>query len=407
MRFRFTSFVRVPLCLLAAVSMVFNGCQPSSPDPRTEAANPAQIVPIDGSDLRVSGPYQHGNLSVFLVHGKNTTSEEFITLDEGLKSGTVVLSEQGTTAGNTAPQVLIDGISNDPPAPVQASPPDEVFQDDLSQIIESSFAQNIAGSGATVNTLTVENTSDRPVYIQAGDIVKGGKQDRTIAVDIVIAPKSGKVPLEAFCVEQGRWSNRSGDTAEIGLFLTNSFAVNSKSLKLAVRHSKSQSLVWDNVAKIQTDLSGNVATLVNDAGSPTSLQLALENETLKESVESYREDLEGIVEKHDDVIGYAFAINGRLNSADVYASNKLFTKLWPKLLNASTTEAIAELKGEKGEKACVVADVIGCFKDADQGKATTKDLVNGVQNVSRESDKNFLFETRLGDVSLRKNYLTK
>ena len=43
------------------------------------------------------------------------------------------------------------------------------------------------------------------------------------------------------------------------------------------------------------------------------------------------------------MIGYVFAINGHVNSADVYASRALFVKLWPKLLKASAVEAVAEL----------------------------------------------------------------
>ena len=101
-------------------------------------------------------------------------------------------------------------------------------------------------SSATVNTLMVENKGDLPVYIQAGDIVKGGKQDRTIGVDIVIVPHSGNVPLAAFCVEAGRWSYRS-PSAGSGRFISSTQCLSSKGLKLAVRHSKDQGAVWENV----------------------------------------------------------------------------------------------------------------------------------------------------------------
>ena len=41
-------------------------------------------------------------------------------------------------------------------------------------------------------------TADVDVYIQSGDIVKGGRQDRTIAMDFVVPPKSGVIPISAF-----------------------------------------------------------------------------------------------------------------------------------------------------------------------------------------------------------------
>src|SRR5262249_5531978 len=59
--------------------------------------------------------------------------------------------------------------------------------------------------------LVVENLSpDVEVYIQAGDIVKGGRQDRVLSYDLIVPPRSGKVPLAAFCVEAGRRQPRGG-----------------------------------------------------------------------------------------------------------------------------------------------------------------------------------------------------
>src|SRR5687768_12030165 len=45
---------------------------------------------------------------------------------------------------------------------------------------------------SNVNELLVENRSSQfDVFIQAGDIVKGGKQDRVLAVDVIVPPNSG------------------------------------------------------------------------------------------------------------------------------------------------------------------------------------------------------------------------
>ena len=67
------------------------------------------------------------------------------------------------------------------------------------------------------------------------------------------------------------------------------------------------------------------------------------------------------------MIGYVFAINGKINSADIYVSNALFKKLWPKLLQASAIEAVAELR--RGEKfdAPKPAEVQGFLDDGDKG----------------------------------------
>ena len=86
----------------------------------------------------VSGPHVRENLAIFFIHQKNAPKDKLdcLTLEEGLKLGTVKVHEKT--------------------------------------------------EGAQVNALELENLGDRPVYVQAGDAVKGGKQDRTIAVDYVL-----------------------------------------------------------------------------------------------------------------------------------------------------------------------------------------------------------------------------
>ncbi|MFX5484718.1 DUF6569 family protein, partial [Acinetobacter baumannii] len=73
-------------------------------------------------------------------------------------------------------------------------------------------------------------------------------------------------------------------------------------------------------------------------------------------------ELQKVGDKDSDVVGYAFAINGKVNSADVYASHDLFKKLWPKLLNSSAVEAVAE-GGKKVTKAATTDDVRSCIDD--------------------------------------------
>ncbi len=150
---------------------------------------------------------------------------------------------------------------------------------------------------------------------------------------------------------------------------------------------------------------------MNGAASPTSFQLALENEKVQASAESYVKALGNIVNGKPDVIGYVFAINGKINSADVYASSSLFKKLWPKLLQASAIEATAELR--RGEKfTAPPADAVKGFLD-DSPKGTDekqKDVSSRVQMVTRESKESVFFETRdrsKSDAWVHRNYIKK
>ena len=69
----------------------------------------------------------------------------------------------------------------------------------LEEALTSGVAQ--VRETSDVNSLEIENLGDTPVFVQAGEIVKGGKQDRTLMVSLLLPPKSGRVPIasKAFC----------------------------------------------------------------------------------------------------------------------------------------------------------------------------------------------------------------
>lgn len=307
-------------------------------------------------DYKLEGPFTQGNLTVFLIRGKDRIKgRTFITLQEALVQKKVIVRET-----------------------------------------------------RSVNELSIENISGDEVYVQAGDIVKGGAQDRMLGVDLILPARSGKIPIASFCVESGRWSKRGNE--EVSAFGSSAHVVAGRDLKLAAKSDGSQSEVWKQVAVAQDKLSVNVGTSVNGAASPTSLQLTLENKEVQMSTDSYIKSLSHIVNTRPDVIGYVFAINGKINSADVYASNQLFRKLWPKLLKASAIEAVAELRrGEKFEAPPAEA-IRGFLDESPKGAEKQKAVSSRVQMITRESKDNVFFETRdraNEDVWVHRNYIKK
>ena len=173
----------------------------------------------------------------------------------------------------------------------------------------------------SVNELAIRNLSNQDIYVQAGDIVRGGEQDRMISTDFIVPPRSGRMPIAAFCVESGRWRKRGSEEAASFSSSENSVAL--KEIKLAAKSSNSQQAVWENVKVAQEKLSSNVSASVLDASSPTSLELSVENPKVKETTAAYIDALSGILQNKTDVIGYVFAINGQVNSADIYASRAI------------------------------------------------------------------------------------
>jgi hypothetical protein len=297
-------------------------------------------TPLKVGDYALTGPYTHENLAVFLIHGKDRLKDKmYLTLQEGLDRKLVAVHETGN-----------------------------------------------------VNELTIENVSpDQEVYVQSGDIVKGGRQDRMIATDFILPAKSGQTPIDAFCVEHGRWTQRGSEPA--ALFASSVDQVAGKDLKLAAKRQMDQGQVWQQVAANQKKLSESTGRSVNSPDSESSFQLSLESRPVEERIAAYLKTLEPIVQRQDDVIGYAFAINGKVNSADVYASHVLFAKLWPKLIKSSAVEAVAELQKDKPSAAARASDVYDCISDAQKGNATEKAVTPRVQLITRETEHNVVFQT--------------
>ena len=244
--------------------------------------------------FKILGPFTHRNLALYLVKGKDVIRKtKFVTLEQALKDEKVTVGETGNVR---------------------------------SLVISSMYAEEY-------------------VFIQAGDIVKGGKQDRTLSTDLIIPPGEKKMPLQSFCVESGRWQARG--TEKVDKFSMSSNQVASRDLRVASRYRKSQQEVWNNAEELQEKLSNNVGKSVKSPVSSSSLELTLGNKDVRKHAEDYVNALGDIIKDRKHIIGFVFAINGQLNTAEVYGSEDLFSRLWPKLLRTAAVEAFAELKKDK------------------------------------------------------------
>ena len=61
-------------------------------------ASAGEVIP--NSEYKVLDPIRHGNLTVFpVVAAKSYPTSEFLTLDEGLRSGEIIVTESGSVQG--------------------------------------------------------------------------------------------------------------------------------------------------------------------------------------------------------------------------------------------------------------------------------------------------------------------
>ena len=100
------------------------------------------LNPARADEYRVTGPVVHENLAIYLIHGKSAAGPVPLTLEEALAKRAVKVHETGN-----------------------------------------------------VNELQIENLGNDEVFVQSGDIVKGGQQDRVLTVSLLLPAKSGRIPI--------------------------------------------------------------------------------------------------------------------------------------------------------------------------------------------------------------------
>jgi hypothetical protein len=280
--------------------------------PRPQAVRPGIGVERFRNSWQVLEPITRGNLSIYpVVSGLKADTSELLTLEEGLASGAVRIAERNELQGALRRR-----------RPEQEWP----------RPTEPSF-----DAGARVNELVLVNNSSKSLILLAGEVVSGGKQNRIIGVDAVVPPHSEPVPLTVFCVEHGRWSEGGGGFGSAK-------AMAHPGIRKEAQANRSQEGVWNSVA-------GSVAKM--EAAAPTQSYLdalaspkAKRAEGLAGSIQAdYERELQGKLQGRH-AVGVIVAVNGEFIWSDIFPSEDLFLKYWPKLLRSYVLEADSGTRSE-------------------------------------------------------------
>jgi hypothetical protein len=301
---------------------------------------------------KVLDPIRHGNLTVFPVVGARTyPTSEFLTLDEGLRSGEVIVTEAGSVQG-----------------------------------LIRRHGTPLVHDGAQVNRLVLVNNSKRPLLLLAGEIVSGGKQDRVIGKDRIVPAESDPIDLSVFCVEHGRWMATSehfgASEAMYGKVVGGPVPNAPPPMALMVQPSvrakamadKNQQEVWDEVSKQKAAMTAGVAPSAPTASRAeimgvTSYAKVNENEDVRKYVDSVAKPMEQSYQslihqlRDRNAVGVVVAVNGRIIWADIFASSDLLSKYWPKLVRSYASEAVVtrakEMEATTKQADAFLADMEG------------------------------------------------
>lgn len=312
--------------------------------------------------LSILPPVTSGNLTIFLITGVEAWPDARLkTLEEALSDHTLIIHETGN-----------------------------------------------------VSKLAGENLSEFDVFLQAGDLVKGGLQDRVIGVDLIVPAGAARMPISTYCVESGRWRNRvsrSSGVERSDRFNSASHRVTSLEIKLAAMHKRSQSMVWEKVHDFQESLGDSFKRSFHNDESPTSLQLTLEDEELDQKATEYLQDLLPLVENSPaTVLGYALAINGQFNSAEIYTNSALFRRLWPRLLKANVIEALGSLARQDEPPLIGIDEIRACLNQPRDIRWSKRFVSPRITIRSGETPKAFIqdtCDTDHGGAWIHRNYLVK
>ena len=329
------------------------------------AGGPAE--PVHGP-YRVLAPIESGNLLLFpVVQSGRTPGSPFLTLDEGIKSGQVEVTEAGRVRGLVRPR------------PAQGRVNDGVLRPfpnlELPQY-----------RGDQVNTLVLVNNSDKPLLLLAGEIVTGGKQDRVIAKDRIVPAGADPIDLGVFCIEPGRWTEDTATFRGSAKAPAQSMMVQ-PTVRAKAMVEKDQQEVWNSVhgsiaaaLAAPTPAPPGIAVagpqpVIRDLNSlgTTSYARAMQSTAVSEKVDeaaapvmkSREQVLEKLREEH--AVGVVVAVRGEIVWADIFSDTDLLGRYWTKLVRSYAAES---LLGGEMHTAPTVADAQR-FLDAPTGGTET------------------------------------
>jgi hypothetical protein len=182
---------------------------------------------------------------------------------------------------------------------------------------------------ASVPQLKLVNASIRPVFIMTGEVLTGAKQDRILAHDLLILSDQKEVLIPVYCVELGRWNEKSKD-------FSSAENLAPPDVRGRAQTKSSQGGIWDEVGEVNKSL--------NFDGSG-SMQQGFNDEKSKSDRAQYTKALADLT-GDPSVAGAVVVINGKIADVDVFSSPRLFAALWPKLLDSYAMDAMRR-KGEK------------------------------------------------------------
>lgn len=211
------------------------------------------------------------------VAGKLASGGEIISLQEGLKSGMITISERGTA------------------------------------------------STENVHWLRLNNNTNKAVFVGSGEILIGGRQDRMVTKDTILIPAGKDQYIPVMCVEEGRWSEKEKK------FFYGNYA--NPRLRKVLDQTKNQVRIWREISRQLDSNKINSATLAYMAPHPDKKMPLYRQEYLDFFLNKFRD-------ADSTVVGFVCISGNKIIGCDAFAGTNLFYNNLEPLLQGYIDEAI-------------------------------------------------------------------
>jgi hypothetical protein len=360
---------------LSLLSLAVCGC--GEPATTPGAAVAALGVALDAHHV-IGEPFRTGSLTVWPLYTDQVRDlGAFRTLDEAIAAGEAEVREVGGVPGTPVNMPVgthrvewlnLDDVTNglEVPRPTQAEPPAPPAQG-----FQTADVGLTLSTGPQVNSLVIENRGDEPILVCAGTLVRGGQQDRQIGEDVVVAA-GATVPVDAYCVEPGRWSARQAGSflfgADCGVAL--------HGVRANAQYAKDQGEVWTAVratlAQVDVGTNPSETLLAAVDGASADRRASIE--------QAVRAHFAALAEGATAPVGFAYAVGDTIVTVRSFAHPRVLEGQLPAFVKAMAMETV--LAGDAPAQAAgpVARDVVAFVRDIEKAEETLDET--GAANVN-------------------------
>ncbi len=211
----------------------------------------------------------------------------------------------------------------------------------LSDAIKNGIAvitERGTASTENVHWLRINNNSDSSIYVNSGELIAGGRQDRMVMRDTILLPSKKDQYIPVMCVEEGRWADKEKEFVYSGFANTH--------LRKVLDSTKNQVQIWreiDNQLE-RGHINNKTLAYLSQRESETDDKKKKSKRRMEPRVflgdDYFNFFLQKFKKTDTSVVGIVCVSDNKILGSDIYAGVNLFNSQLEPLLRGYIDEAL-------------------------------------------------------------------